>query len=95
MSTDTSQVLFRAEYQHELDSWLRRRFAYLCLTYGVLAAFGLISSTWELATFSRSIPAASFLILTLLTSGKGAASLTSAPAKPAKMPFEELREVKP
>ena len=75
MSTDTSQVLFRAEYQHELDTWLRRRFAYLCLTYGVLAAFGLISSTWELATFWRSIPAASVLILTLLTSGKGAASL--------------------
>ena len=43
-SPDTSQVLFRHEYEHELETWLRRRFALLCLAYGSL---GLIELTFR------------------------------------------------
>ena len=40
---DTSQVLFRHEYEHELDTWLRRRFTYLCVTYVVLGGLRFIA----------------------------------------------------
>jgi hypothetical protein len=45
-SPDTSQVLFRREYEHELESWLRRRFNWLCTTYvglGLLNLVGVIA----------------------------------------------------
>jgi hypothetical protein len=44
-SPDTSQVLFRREYEHELETWLRRRFNWLCSTYvglGLLNLAGVI-----------------------------------------------------
>lgn len=41
MSPDTSQVLFRHEYEHELEGWLRRRFKYLCVTYLIIGALDL------------------------------------------------------
>jgi hypothetical protein len=41
-SPDTSQVLFRREYEHELETWVRRRFTWLCLTYATLGAVGLV-----------------------------------------------------
>lgn len=43
MSPDTSQVLFRSEYEQELETWLRRRFGYLCIAYVVLEAILLIN----------------------------------------------------
>ncbi len=48
MSPDTSQVLFRHEYEEELSGWLGRRFAYLCTTYAVLGAVFLVFSLWAL-----------------------------------------------
>ena len=47
-SPDTSQVLFRHEYEHELETWLRRRFALLCLAYGSLALIDLTFRTLRL-----------------------------------------------
>jgi hypothetical protein len=49
-SPDTSQVLFRREYEHELETWLRRRFALLCLAYGSLALINLSFRTLRLVT---------------------------------------------
>jgi hypothetical protein len=37
MSPDTSQVLFRREYEEELESWLRRRFEFFVVACAVLA----------------------------------------------------------
>ncbi|MEE9128588.1 MAG: PP2C family protein-serine/threonine phosphatase [Phycisphaerales bacterium] len=43
-SPDTSQVLFRREYEHELETWLRVRFGYLCTTFVALGLIQLIAS---------------------------------------------------
>ncbi len=46
MSPDTSQVLFRHEYEHELEAWLRRRFTWLCATYAAA-----IPALWALTAW--------------------------------------------
>ena len=43
-SPDTSQVFFRREYEHELETWLRVRFGYLCTTFVALGLIQLIAS---------------------------------------------------
>ena len=40
-SPDTSQVLFPREYEHELETWLRVRFGYLCVTYLIIGGLDL------------------------------------------------------
>jgi len=39
---DTNQVLFRREYEHELDAWLRGRFGLLCIAYLGLGGLRLL-----------------------------------------------------
>lgn len=41
-SPDTSQVVYRREYEQELETWLHRRFGYLCITYIALGAADLL-----------------------------------------------------
>ncbi len=43
-SPDTSQVFFRREYEHELETWLRVRFGYLCTTFVALGLIQLLAS---------------------------------------------------
>lgn len=43
MIPDTGQVQFTREYEHEIETWLRRRFTYLCIAYAVLATANLVS----------------------------------------------------
>ena len=75
VSPDTSQVLFRHEYEHELDTWLRRRFAYLCITYVVLGAINLLASALALLGLSGAGAAGPLVIATSVTAGEGAVSL--------------------
>ncbi|MHC4992471.1 MAG: PP2C family protein-serine/threonine phosphatase [Planctomycetota bacterium] len=52
-SPDTSQVMFRREYEHELETWVRRRFNWLC---GAFVALGAVKVLWGiviLANLSR------------------------------------------
>ena len=51
MSPETAQVVFRREYEDELESWLRRRFELLAVTCAVLA-FG--SASVGLFSFLRA-----------------------------------------
>ncbi len=52
---DTGQVMFRSEYEHELETWLRRRFAYLCLAYFALGAVMLVFRTVALIAAARAV----------------------------------------
>ncbi len=61
MTPDTSQVLFRSEYEHELETWVRRRFAYLCLTYVALGAVNLAIGVLALAGLAGGGVARSFV----------------------------------
>ncbi len=47
-SPDTSQVLFRREYEHELETWLRVRFGYLCTTFVALGLIQLIANIFAM-----------------------------------------------
>ncbi|MHC4415461.1 MAG: PP2C family protein-serine/threonine phosphatase [Planctomycetota bacterium] len=70
MSPDTSQVLFRHEYEHELETWVRRRFTFLCVTYGVLGAINLLlGAPALLGAFG---PGAAGVSPSLITTGEGA-----------------------
>lgn len=42
VAQDSTQALFRSEYEREMESWLRRRFRLLCLCYLILAAAVLV-----------------------------------------------------
>jgi hypothetical protein len=42
-SPDTSQVLFRREYEHALETWVRRRFVWLCIAF---VALGAVKVLW-------------------------------------------------
>ena len=42
MSTNTSQKLFGAEYEQELETWFQRRFRYLCIAYVIFGAAYLL-----------------------------------------------------
>ncbi|MHC4776780.1 MAG: PP2C family protein-serine/threonine phosphatase [Planctomycetota bacterium] len=68
-SPDTSQVLFRREYEHELETWVRRRFTWLCIAYVVLGALGL---TWEYLVGPGQPAGTARLVL---STGAGALSL--------------------
>ena len=70
-SPDTSQVLFRREYEHELETWLRRRFAMLCLAYGSLAVIDLTFRTLRLVTGGNlaGVIAAALAVVSLLIVG--------------------------
>ena len=76
MAPDTSQVLFRHEYEQEIEAWLRKRFAYLCVTYAVLAAltfaFNLLPRLSAAADASVRIDVAG----TAIVSAKGILSLS-------------------
>ncbi len=50
---DTSQVMFRHEYEHALETWLRRRFAYLCVAYFALGACMLVFRTVAMIAAAR------------------------------------------
>jgi len=50
---DTGQVMFRHEYEHALETWLRRRFAWLCAAYFALGAFMLVFRTVALFAAAR------------------------------------------
>ena len=72
MSPDTSQVLFRHEYEHELETWVRRRFTYLCVTYAVLGAINLTASVLALVGMSARGAGAALRSAVAITSGEGA-----------------------
>jgi hypothetical protein len=62
-SPDTSQVLFRHEYEHELETWVRRRFTWLCIAYVVL---GAVSLTWSLLQVVGQPAGAAGIVLTIV-----------------------------
>ena len=61
---DTSQVLFKREYERELETWLHRRFGYLCMIFVALGFLQLVVSIFEM--FGDNLGGA---ILTALRSG--------------------------
>lgn len=65
MIPDTSQIMFRHEYEHVLETWLRRRFAYLCITYlcvgGITVIFRALTGAMVIAAIEA---AASLAIVT-------------------------------
>lgn len=63
ISPETSQVLFRHEYEHELDQWLRRRFSYLCTTYVVVIAAGLVIDSLSAQPMSAAKNAVALLVV--------------------------------
>ncbi len=75
MSPDTSQVLFRSEYEHELEAWVRRRFAYLCITYVSLGAINLAVSLLALASLAGSGVARTFIYGALASCSEAVAAL--------------------
>ena len=72
MSPDTSQVFFHHEYEHELETWVRRRFTYLCVTYAVLGAINLTASALALVGMSVRGADAALRSAVAITSGEGA-----------------------
>ncbi len=64
-SPDTSQVVYRREYEQELETWLHRRFGYLCITYIVL---GVAELAARLLAGSQSLGAVTLLIATSVLS---------------------------
>ena len=65
MTQDESQSLFGSEYRQELETWLRQRFRYLCITY---LAVGVLHLLWTLLlSADMTVPA-------LLIGGVGRAS---------------------
>jgi hypothetical protein len=71
-SPDTSQVLFRREYEHELETWLRRRFTWLCVTY---VAVGVAGLAFSLLLVLLAQPAAFTPTRIVLATGGAAVSL--------------------
>ncbi len=75
MRLDTSQVLFRHEYESELETWLRRRFAWLC---GLTLAIAFLRLAWKVATLLSLEGPAFTGWLTVVTVAEGLASLAIA-----------------
>ncbi len=62
---DESQALFRSEYREELETWLRHRFRYLCITYLVIGIMTLLWGllfTLDLSLGAQIISAAKWII---------------------------------
>jgi hypothetical protein len=72
---DTGQVMFRHEYEHALETWLRRRFVYLCVAYFALGAFMLVFRTVALIAAARVEGTPDLTVAMFLATGLAAVSL--------------------
>jgi hypothetical protein len=78
MRLDTSQVLFRHEYESELESWLRKRFAWLC---GLTLVMACLRLAWKVGMLlGLDSAAASIGWLAAVTVAEGLASIAIAGA---------------
>ncbi len=75
MAPDTSQVMFRHEYEHELESWLRRRFGWLCIAFFALGTAKFLWRASSLLSYSGTDVDRALVGATTVTTVEGALSL--------------------